>query len=63
MGGASWQTEDLSSIKNSVTGKEVFQLSGRYERPREIRWDGQYLVAGYFSGEVLILDFHHLYSQ
>ena len=63
MGGASWQTEGLSSIKNTVTGKEVFQLSGRYAKPKEIAWDGQHLVAGYESGEVLIVDFHHLYPH
>ena len=63
IGGAWWQTEDPSWIKNVVTGKEVFQLSGRYVKPNHIEWDGQYLVAGYRSGEVLILDFHHLYPQ
>ena len=61
IGGASWQTKDPSWIKNAVTGKEVFQFSGRYVGPVEIQWDGWYLVAGYKSGEVLILDFHHLY--
>ena len=59
---STWQqTKESSLIKNKVTGKEVFQLSGRFSEPREIRWNGQYLVAGYQSGEVLILDFHHLY--
>jgi len=51
-------------IKDTVTGKNVFQLSGGYEQPSKVvRWDGQYLVAGYVSGEVLILDFHHMYPQ
>ena len=50
-------------IKNMVTGREVFQLSGRYARPKDIRWDGKYLVAGYEAGEVLILDFCHLCSK
>ena len=63
IGGTSQQTEDLSWIKNTVTGKKVFQLPGRYARPESIQWDGQYLVAGYRSGEVFILDFHHLYPQ
>ena len=54
--GSSW-------IKNTVTGKRVFQLSGEYARPSDVRWDGQYLVAGYSSGEVLILDFHHILSR
>ena len=63
IGGASWQTKDPSWIRNTVAGKEVFQFSGRYVEPAETQWDGQYLVAGYESGEVLILDFHHLYPQ
>ena len=48
----------LSRIKNTVTGKVVFQLAGRFGRPHSAQWDGQYLVAGYKSGEVLILDFN-----
>ena len=63
IGGASWQTKDLSWIKNTATGKKILQLSGRYVKPSEVQWDGKYLVAGYESGEVLILDFHHLYPQ
>ena len=63
IGCVSWQTEDLSWVKNMVTGKKVFQLSGRYARPEYTEWNGQYLVAGYESGEVLILDFCHLYPQ
>ena len=63
IGGNLWQTEDSSCIRNIITGKEVFQLSGMYVKPRCIEWDGQYLVAGYGSGEILILDFHHLYPQ
>ena len=52
-----------SFVKNTVTGREVFRLSGRYASPPSARWDGQYLVAGYRDGEVLILDFKHLCSQ
>ena len=44
-------------IKDTVTGKKVLQLSGRYARPYDVQWDGQCLVAGYGSGEMLILDF------
>ena len=50
-------------IKDKVTGKFVFQLFGKYANPRVAQWDGQYLVAGYWTGEVLILDFCHLYPQ
>ena len=27
------------------------------------QWDGRYLIAGYESGEVLILDFIHIIPQ
>ena len=63
IGGAEWQTKNPSWVKNTVTGREVCQLSGRYVKPNEVQWDGQYLVAGYGSGEVLIVDFCHLCSQ
>jgi WD40 repeat protein len=52
----------LSFVKNTVTGKEIFRLSGKHIKPYCVRWDGQYLVAGYYDGEVVILDFKHLYS-
>ena len=55
IGGTIRQTYGPSWIKDS--GKKVFQLSGRYAKPNDVQWDGQYLVAGYESGEVLILDF------
>ena len=57
------RTQDPSWIKDTVTGKEVFRLSGRHAKPRAAQWDGQYLVAGYDSGEVLILDFYHMCPQ
>ena len=51
-------------VKNTTSGGEVFHLSGRYAKPVHTRWDGQYLVAGYCSGEVLILDFErHILPQ
>ena len=50
-------------VKNTAARKEVFRLSGKYVRPYSAWWDGQYLVAGYEDGEVLILDFHHLCPQ
>ena len=49
-----------SRIKDAVTGKVVFQLAGRLSNPVDSQWDGRYLVAGYESGEVLILDFNHM---
>ena len=53
------QQGGLYVLKNTVTRKEVFRLDGKYQRCNAIQWDGQYLVAGYENGEVLILDFKH----
>ena len=55
-------THSQSRIEDTVTRQDVFQLSGRYARPDCMQWDGQYLAAGYESGEVLILDFNHMLS-
>ena len=49
-----------SRIIDTVTGKVVFQLAGKFAKPTDLQLDGQYLAAGYDSGEVLILDFNHL---
>jgi WD40 repeat protein len=63
IGAPSWCYHGPLWIKNTVTGKEVFRLSGRYARPSDVQWDGQHLVAGYESGEVLILDFNQMLPQ
>ena len=62
LGNHKWSA-GLSWIKDTVTGQEIFQLSGRYANPIHAQWDGQYLAAGYKSGEVLILDFNHILLQ
>ena len=49
-----------SRIVDTVTKKEVFRLPEKFARPAVAQWDGRYLVAGYGSGEVLILDFNHM---
>ena len=49
-----------SRIKDAVTGKVIFQLAGRFAEPAHSQWDGGYLVTGYESGEVLIMDFNHM---
>jgi len=56
-----WHTEP-SRIEDTVTGEEVFRLSGKYKKPSvgAARWDGRYLVAGYESGEVVILDLKNM---
>jgi hypothetical protein len=50
-------------IKDVVTGKEVFRLSGRYATPHALQWDGRYLAAGYRSGEMFIIDFVQMLPQ
>jgi len=62
IGGTRWETGPIV-IKDPVTGKEVFQLVGRYAKPHCVQWDGHYLVAGYDSGEVLILDLNDALPQ
>ena len=56
----SWETKDPPWIKDTVTGKKVFHMPEEYAQPGEVQWDGQYLVAGYYSGQPLIFDFHHM---
>ena len=41
----------------------IFQLPRRYEKFTKIQRDGQYLVTGYKSGELLILNFNSMISQ
>ena len=54
---------DQCGIKDGVTGRVVLKLPERFARPIKPLWDGRYLVAGYKSGEVLILDFNHVYIK
>jgi len=56
IGGIRSSRSDLPGIEDTVTGREVFQLPSRYTSPNDVQWDGQYLVAGYETGEVIILD-------
>ena len=57
-----WGTGDLSCIRDTTTGKEVFRFSREWAKPEKVQWDGQYMAAGYNNQEVLILDFHHMYQ-
>ena len=55
-----WDTGQ-SRIIDTATGKVVFKLAGKVAEPTDSQWDGQYLVLGYKSGEVLILNFNHMF--
>jgi WD40 repeat protein len=50
-----WDPEQ-AKVKNPATGEVVFRLPNRSANPSHVQCDGSYLVAGYQSGEVLILD-------
>ena len=45
-----------SMVKNLATGGVVFRISRRFANPCCVQCDAFYLVAGYASGEILILD-------
>jgi len=53
-----WSKDSPVRVEDGVTEKEVFQLCGKYTNPSAIQWDGQYLIAGYETGEVLIFGFN-----
>ena len=46
-------------IKDVVTGRVIFQLSGRFAHPTHVQCDFSYLGAGYETGEMLILGIEH----
>jgi len=50
-------------IRDGVTGNDIFQLSGRYANPTDVHWDGQCLVAGYSTGDVVILNLNYMSSN
>jgi len=51
------------SVKDTVTGEEILQLPEGYKGFTKMQCDGQYLVASYESGELLILDFSRMVLQ
>ena len=54
---------DLFSLRiEDKCTKKVFPLPNRYTYALALQWDGQYVIAGYRSGEVLILDLNNMSS-
>ena len=53
----------LSRIKDTVTGKVLFQLSGRFANPVDVQCHNCHLFASYIYGEVLVLDINHILLQ
>jgi len=62
-GGTMVWNNSLSRIEDKITGKVVFQLSGRFAKPLDVQCNGYCLAARYVSGEVLILDFNYVFLQ
>jgi len=60
VGGIRMKRSYLPGIEDIVTRKVVFQLPQRLARCSDAQWDGQYLVVGYDSGEVLILECNYV---
>jgi len=50
-------------IQDTVTGRVVFQLPGRFNRIIETQWNGQYLAISFWSGGEVILEFHPEFLQ
>ena len=61
--GTQYQDTSPSRVEDMVTRKDIFRLSGRHAKPYAALLDGQYLIAGYESGEVLILNLNHVIPQ
>lgn len=55
-----WLAASVVRVEDSLTGVQMFQLYAKYASSTAAQWDGQYLIAGYESGEVLILDFENM---
>jgi len=62
IGSTSWSDIGFVGIEDRVTGKVVFQLHSTFAMPSTTQCDGHYLIAGYGSGEVFILDLSHMLS-
>jgi len=60
VGGVRQQRSFIPGIQDTATKKVVFQLPGRLARCSDAQWDGHYLVAGYDSGEMLILECNYV---
>ena len=61
-GTETWST-GVAKIKDAASGRGFFQLPEKFADPCAVQCDHRYLAAGYESGEVLILDFIHTFSQ
>ena len=56
VGGVRKERNVLPPIEDTIAKREFLQLPKKLDNPTDAQWDGQYLVAGYDTGEVLILE-------
>jgi len=56
-----WET-NTSSMKDTVTGKVVFQIPERFGKATHAQWDSQYLVVSFQPNEALVLDLSQIPS-
>jgi len=54
-----WET-NMSRMKDTITGKVIFQLPERFGKVVHVQWGDQYLVVSFVSREVLVLDLSHV---
>ena len=50
----------LSRIQDTASGKVLFQLSAGLGMPTNVGWHGQYFVACFRSGKILVLDLNYV---
>jgi len=60
IGGIRPERQLIPGVQDTATGKVVFKLPERLANCSDAQWDGQYLVVGYDSGEVLILECNYV---
>ena len=56
IGGVRRHRSALPAIEDTITGREFLRLPESLSYPTDAQWDGQYLVAGYETGDMLILN-------
>ena len=53
----------LCCVKEKASGNVVFWPPKGYGETVDVQWNDQYLIASFKSGEVLVLDFSHMFPQ
>lgn len=51
----------LSRVMDTGTGRLIFQMGGGHTYPVDVQSGGKYVLVCYDSGEILVLDFNHVF--